>query len=533
MKPQALTPVWAFCLLLGTAPTAWAAAGSSAAPWLEAESASMEASPETGDKKADDEKHDGHGDEKHDGHDGEHAENHGDGPGKKGHGKKGHGGGHGHGSALSDVAKPLDIEGMPERPKPLLELGEPFLGTGTLKPGIQLPTGAVWQPAMLVFGNWRTAVQSFDADNGGGRITEVATRLDLFANLSLSGSERLVLGVRALDGMGEFTSYFLEHPDPSLDGEFRDVTDADIEILFFEGDFGEIFPNLDRDDFGSTDIGFSVGRQNLLFQEGLLMNDNVDGVGFTRNTLLPKGTSNFRSTFFYGWGDVNTSAFDERDARLFALLTSTDFLKSTVDADVAYVQADDLTGDLVVAGVSAVQRIGAMNSAFRVLGSHALDEENAFSSDGYLLFSELSWVPHGTHDLVYVNNFLAVDDFVPAARGVGGAGGGPLGRAGINFASADLGSFDAPLSNRASDVFGGAFGYQRFFNHTRQQILMELGYRIGTSNEQLDSYAATVRYQSAYGKHTVLVLDGFVGRQETLTGNEVPFGGRIELLFKF
>ena len=343
-----------------------------------------------------------------------------------------------------------------------------------------------------------------------------------------------MFGIRALDGGGEFTSYFFEHPDPTLDGEFRDITDADIEVLFFEGDFGEIFPDLDRDDFGSTDIGFSVGRQNLLFQEGLLLNDNIDGVGLTRNTLLPKGTSNFRATFFYGWGDVNTSAFAERDARLFALLTSTDFLKSTVDADLAYVQADDLTGDLVVAGVSAVQRLGMTNSAFRLLGSFAVDDETTDSSDGYLLFSELSWTPIGTHDLVYANNFWAVDNFVPAARGVGGAGGGPLGRAGINFASVGLGSFDAPLSSRASDVFGGAVGYQRFFSNTRKQLLMELGYRFGTEDDQEDSYAATIRYQSAHGKHTVLVLDGFVGRRELANGSEeVPFGGRVELLLKF
>ena len=448
-----------------------------------------------------------------------------------GHGETGDHGGHG--SRLSDEARPLDPN-MPQRPRPPIELGEPFLGTGTLNPGLQLPTGAVWQPSLLVFGNWRTAAQTFEADNGSGRTTELATRLDLFLNLSLSGSERLVVGIRALDGGGDFTSYFFESPDPSLDGEFRDVTDADIDTLFFEGDFGEIFPDLDRDDFGSTDVGFSVGRQNLLFQEGLLLNDNIDGVGLTRNTLLPTGTSNFRATFFYGWGEVNTSAFNERDAQLFALLTSTDFLKSTVDADLAYVRATDTSGDLVVGGVSAVQRIGSMNSAFRILGSYAVDEETPFTSDGLLLFSELSWVPHGTHDLVYANNFLAFDSFVPAARGVGGAGAGPLGRAGINFASADLGSFDAPLSSRATDVFGGAFGYQRFFDHTRKQLLMELGYRLGTEDDQDDSYAATVRFQSAHGKHTVLVLDGFVGHRESSFGDdEVPFGGRVELLFKF
>ena len=91
--------------------------------------------------------------------------NHEDGEhGKSGadHAKHGKHGKHGkHSSRLSDEEIPLQTEGFPERPKPLLELGEPFLGTGTLNPGYQLPTGAVWQPSLLVFGTYRTALQTF------------------------------------------------------------------------------------------------------------------------------------------------------------------------------------------------------------------------------------------------------------------------------------------------------------------------------------------------------------------------------------
>ena len=309
-----------------------------------------------------------------------------------GHGK-GHDEGHGkgHSSRLSDV--PIPLATLPQRPKPLVELGEPFLGTGTLKTGFELPTGAVWQPSLLLFGNLRLAAQSFEPDDGLGRISELVARLDLFANLQLSGSERLVVGIRATDDGGQFTSYFFEHPDPNLDGEFRDNLDADLEVLFFEGDFGEIFPNLDRDDFGSLDLGFSVGRQQMLFQEGLLINDTIDGIGLTRNTLLPGKSSNFRLTAFYGWGNLDSSLGAERDGELYALLTSTDRHKSTLDADIAYLRTDDGGGDLVAGGLSAVQRLGRMNSSFRLLASRAVDEETALAGDGFLLFNELSWVP--------------------------------------------------------------------------------------------------------------------------------------------
>ncbi|MDA8019178.1 MAG: hypothetical protein MPN21_17195 [Thermoanaerobaculia bacterium] len=436
-------------------------------------------------------------------------------------------------SRLSDEPRPLDLEGVPERPKPILELGEPFLGTGTLRRGFRLPTGAVWQPSALLFGSWRTAAQTFESDAGTGRVTELATRLDLFLNLQLSGSERLMVGVRALDGGGRFTSYFFEHPDPSLEDSFRDEVDADLDVLFFEGDFGEIFPNLDREDFGTLDYGFSIGRQNLLFQEGLLINDTIDGIGVTRNTLLPGNSPNFRATFFYGWGDVDTSAGAEREGNLFALLTSSDIRWSTIDADIAYVTDDD-DGDLLAAGVSAVQRLGRTNSSFRLLGSTALDDVSNTATDGFLLFSELSWVPHGTHDLIYANNFWAIDQYSPAARGVGGAAGGPLGRAGISFASVDLGSFDAPLSSRAHDVFGGAVGYQRFLDHTRKQILVELGYRFGTVDSEPDALAGIVRFQSAAGRRFVWVVDAFAGYRELVGGgNQDPYGARVELVVKF
>lgn len=464
-----------------------------------------------------------------------------------GHGEGDHGGGH-HGSRLSDVAIPLQLEGFPQRPKPILELGEPFLGTGTLDPGIKLPTGAVWQPSLLAFGTFRTALQSFAPSGSDSRTSEWANRLDLFFNLYLSGTERLVVGFRTFDQDGRFSGYVFESPDPALDGEFRDEFDGDIEVLFFEGELGEIFPNLDREDRGSLDVGFSVGRQPMLFQEGMLIQDTLDGIGLTRNTLLPPKTSNFRATLFFAWDNVHRGGLDptilggdlrganpeDRSGQLFALLTSTDVRRSTIDADLAYVQSDDpRVGDLAAIGLSAVQRLGRTNASFRLLGSFAVDDETAFSTDGVLFFSELSWTPKGNHDLLYVTSFAAAGEFSSAARGP--ATGGPLGRAGINFAAVGLGSYGAALSSRARDTAGGAVGYQKFFDHTRRQLIFELGARFGTSSAEADAFAGTVRFQQALGRRLVMVVDGFVGRRSGLPGigDDTLYGGRIELLTKF
>ena len=453
------------------------------------------------------------------------------------HGKKG---GH-HSSALSDEYIPLQLEGFPERPRYLIELGNPYLGTGRIRPGFQLPTGAVWQPSLIVFGTLRTALQSFDDD--GTRFTELATRLDLFANLQLSGTERLVVGFRNFDQDGRFTSYILE-PGPDdlafrnafgTDGDrFRDELNADIQSLYFEGDFGEIFPQLDKGDFGRSDIGFSVGRQPLLFQDGMLIQDSIDGIGLTRNTLLPQGTSNFRATLFVGVDNIHRGNVVDRDGEMVALLTSTDFRRSTVDADLVYVRSDEAAGDLIAGGISAVQRIGTRNTTFRLLASHAVDRETSQGTDGALLFGELSWTPHYTDDLIYFTGFLAMDEFSSAARGP--ATGGPLGRAGINFAAVGLGSYGAPLSSRAHDVAGGAFGYQKFYGAAkRRQLLAEIGLRVGTASDVADSGAATLRYQMAAGRRFVLVWDAFVGQRDggLLAEDRTLYGGRFELVVKF
>ena len=49
----------------------------------------------------------------------------------------------------------------PGRTRPLIELGDPFLGTGNIRPGFRLPGGAVWQPRLWVYGNYRSSLHSY------------------------------------------------------------------------------------------------------------------------------------------------------------------------------------------------------------------------------------------------------------------------------------------------------------------------------------------------------------------------------------
>lgn len=478
-------------------------------------------------------------------------------------------------SRLSDKVIPLAK--LPDRPKPLLELGTPFLGTGRIGRGFRLPGGAVWQPSFLLFGSFRTGFSYFD--NDCVRSAQWANRLDLFGNLYLSGTERFVFGLRPLDetvddATRSFTGAFWQSPDPNDSDGGVNAFNFDWDTVthfFFEGDLGEMLPNLDREDKWGMDLGFSVGRQPINFQEGLLINDFVDAVGVTRNNLRPPGTVNMRVTGLYAWNQINRNTpsgdalirnVEADGTRLFGMFTEIDWRSSTVAMDAIYVNGGTFrgpteveAGDGIFAGISFVQRFGLLNSSFRVLGSIPVGDKtpagNALgisdpASGGALFFSEISWTPHHSHDLIYINGFAAIDEYRAAA--LDPTVPGPLARAGFLFAGPGLGNFPGALSPTAADVIGGAAGYQMFLAKTRQQLLLELGGRISTqgcSGVQdscgSHSVAGGARYQIAIGRRNVLVLESHVAWDDLrgLTAVDLGmdsrfrFGSRIEWLVKF
>ena len=355
---------------------------------------------------------------------------------------------------ITDEYLPLAIDSFPDRPRPILELGNPFLGPGPLKDPILSPTGAFWNPSLLVWGTLRSGVTA--VDRGNNDRSQWANRLDLFAEARLSSTERLVVGLRPLDKDGEFTGYDFE-----LD-EDTDGANLDVQTAFIEGDFGEIFPGLDRDDASALDIGFGVGRQPVSFQDGIMVNDVMDALTLTRNSIRWNGVSNFRATALFAWDEVHRGrAVDDEDSVIVGLLTALDFVDNYVEADILFsTSSDDTIGDAINIGVGSTQRIGKMNSTFRANASIASEDDSAAAADGLLLTSVLSWVPHHTHDNLYVAAFASLDEFTSAARGP--ASGGPLSNIGVLFAATGLGNVGAPISPRANEVIGGAVGYQQF-----------------------------------------------------------------------
>ena len=432
-------------------------------------------------------------------------------------------------SRFSDEPAPLRLHDFPERPKPLLEIGDPFLGTGNLQKGFKIPTGAVWHPSLWVFGDFRTAIQTFD--NGNTRFTEWKSDLNLFGNLQLAATERILVGIRPLrSDNGAFTGYNFEPNGIEGWEEHFSENSFQLRTAFFEGEFGEIFPGLDQGDKLSLDYGLSIGRQPLTLQDGLLVNDDsIDMIAITRNALLPGIGSHMRVSALFGWNEIERNDNIEDDsAYLFGIDSFIDLPKSTVEADILYVTSDNQSDGLYL-GLGSIQRIGRINTTFRVNQSIALDSETVGVRTGTLLFGEASWEPYYTHNILYLNSFWGINDFSSAVRGP--ATGGPLGRTGLNFAAVGLGNYGSPLNNRAAHSAGGAFGYQMFFGELRRkQLVLELGGVSPTDGRPGSAQAIGARWQQAIGQRTVLRLDAFGALQQQ---SKEALGARLEFLVKF
>lgn len=433
-------------------------------------------------------------------------------------------------SKFSDKCIPL--ADIPKRPKPLIELGSPFLGTGVIRKGITLPGGAVWQPSLMAFATSRSAVQGFSNSADDSQLVEAVTRLDLFGNLYLTQTERVVVGFRPLDRDGRFTTRTLSS---SPDGRFvpdSNVTNFRVSTLFFEGDIAELLPNLDKDDSKRLDYYISVGRQPLSFQDGALVNeDQMDMLGLTKANLKIGGLINTRVTGVWGWNQITrhgaTRNVTDSSAKLFGLFTEIDTRKSTMELDAVYVKGSDSTGSGFHFGISDVRRIGGRSNTFRIMGSMPVGDELEFNRQGFLIQNQIGWTPHHSDNWVYVSAFAGIGSFRSAARGQ--ANGGPGGPIGVLFAAPGLGRLGAPLGNQVDDAVGGSIGYQMFFSHTRKQLLLELGGRMRTDDTAPggDLVGAGASFQAAMLRRWLLVVQGN-GRYNT-ESKKTLLGLRTEL----
>lgn len=412
------------------------------------------------------------------------------------------------------------------RPPLIYEGGDLFLGSGDLYEGFETPWGAVWQPQLWVFATVRSAVYTFD--NGvQSPSAEWGTRLDLYGNIQLTGTEKILIGFRPLD-RNRLDRFSRVTFNDNRGGDQEELN-LDIRTLFFEGDFGSLFPGLDKAGVKKLDYGFTVGRQLLQYQEGILINDEVDVVGLVRNNVRFPFITNLRTSVVYGWNEIGRSnAINNNSAKFFGTFNSVDTQVSTFNLDAIYIPDEEKDGDGYYIGASAIQRIGHFNTAFRINASLAENKSNAKVGDGVLFSSELSFTPHKSDDIVYLNTFVAAGNFTQAGREP--VVGGPLGALGILFASPSLGNFGSELDSFANDVIGFALGYEAFWDNHRRSLTLEVAGRAETGRDGVNDLAVGFEFRQRLLQRLQLQLDAHRSFQES---RDDGFGARMELQYQF
>jgi hypothetical protein len=429
-------------------------------------------------------------------------------------------------AALPDTYIPMvgqDVVG--ERTPPIVEIGNPFLGTGRLSEPVEIFTGAVWNPSIQIFGTYRAAIQGVD-DERAKPVAELVNRLDLYGNLQLSGTERILMGVTPLHDGNRYTRYTIAGGDEGAHEEFG----AHLSAAFGEFQVSQVFPFLGP--WGRIlDVNVAAGRQPISFQDGMLINDTLDSVGVAKNSLQLPGNVHGRVTGLFAWNEVNRGDnARDGDAHLYGLFSSFDFHESTVDADMVYVAGrGGRRGDSLHLGLSASQRFGLWNTKGRVLGSTALGDDGPAADDGVLLYGETSTSFPGDENIFYVNGFAGLGSFTSAARD--GTAGGPLGRAGILFSSANLGVFTAPLNNRGQNAVGGAVGYQMFLGGLDQHLTFELGGLADTVGDDKSGVGIGASYSRKLMDRLVFRSDAYVTHNEDDRGTGYGLRSEIQVIF--
>ncbi|MCB1225972.1 MAG: hypothetical protein KDK99_09210 [Verrucomicrobiales bacterium] len=404
--------------------------------------------------------------------------------------------------------------------------GDRFLSPGPIDPGIVLPTKATWRPYFTAFGTLRSGLQTFH--QGSKDITEWANRLDIFGNLYLTGTERILIGFRPLDYEGRFSGYSFGGSKPQ---GWVDELNLEPRTLFFEGDFGELFPFLDPKDRHHLDYQFSIGRQPFVLQDGLLANDIMDAFAVTRHNIYMLGASNSRITAIYAFNDIHRgNNIEDPDARLFALSTTLDYPHRTFETDAAWVTGSPGSGDGAFFGLGHRARFGHWSSTLRANASWALRGPSPAVDTGYLLTHEFSRNLRNSEDIFYFNTLVGSGHYTSAARGP--ANGGPLGSMGLLNRAVGLGAYGAPLKNSVGDTIAAAIGLQHFFDpEGYRNILVELGAR-GPWDGQSEKFTTALgaQYQQGFARGMIFTLGGFTGIDED---GDTSYGARTELLLKF
>jgi hypothetical protein len=421
--------------------------------------------------------------------------------------------------------------------RPLVELGMPFYDTGPVPPP-SLDCGPTNPalPRFYLYGDYRAAA-AYNNQNGSDKGV-LANRLNLEWDLWITATERFHMSTGPFQDGNDFMRVEFNDYDAEFEDEL-DFFDDDTDALFFEGDLGYMLGGW-RGRYASFDMPVAVGLIPLLFQNGVWMEDAILGVAATipaRNSPW-LDWSNYDVTFFAGFDQVTSPAFDESNSAAH-LVGVTSFIESRGGYwEPGYAFLDD-TADQGRSyhnfGLSYTRRyLNLVSNSMRVIVNAGQDAPaGEDTAEGVLLIAENSFLTKNPYNVIpYVNMWAGFDDPQSVARA--GAAGGVLRNTGILFESDNLTGYPT-LDATANDTYGAAIGIDLLSPEFTHQLILEAAVLQvfgdpAFRNAPGDQYGIGARYQVPISHCTLLRFDVMHGWLEDT--NDIS-GARAEFRWKF
>jgi hypothetical protein len=443
-----------------------------------------------------------------------------------------------------DAKAELDVYSgrhMIDRPRPPVELGLRLYDRGAYTPrptwlGAKNPIGFHF----LSYGDFRVAGAYNDngvaAVNGKTEQSTIAARLNMDMDAQFTATERIHAFVRPIDKNGSFTRYQI---NGGVKNKFVHELDFDIDTLFFEGDVGAMRQGL-TGRTNSMDMPIAVGRVPIITQNGVWIEDAIDGAAFsiTAKNNPRLDISNMDLTFFAALNNVTTPADTTNKSRVFGMAGFADLLRGYLEYGYGYLDAETSGHSYHNLTVAFSKRYhDHIANSVRLIGNFGQKGVGGVkTADGVLLLVENSLVPtrHFAWSTVNPLNFVPYLNLFagfksPQSLARGGDSGGVLRNTGLAFESDGLTGYPT-LDARAQDSYGGAIGVEYLFQLDRQ-IVFEAATVQRRGNSVLGSeHSIGARYQHPFTKVWILRLDAMKGWRQ---GRKDVFGARIEFRRKF
>ena len=419
--------------------------------------------------------------------------------------------------------------------RPWVEWWRPFYSGGLYPPAIPVFSDVnPLTPHFLVYGDYRAAVGIHR--DAGQPVRSIANRLNLEMDLRFTGTERLHAFMGPLDHNNRFTRFDFSD---SADARFEEELDAQLDTVFFEGDLGAMSGGVIGVD-APFDLPFSMGRIPLLYQNGIWMEDAIDGVAiaFPWRNQPTLNWSNYEVSFFAGFNQVTSPAFNNNNqaAQVFGSAWFIEAYDGYIEADYAYLNDHDQRGrSYHNSAIAYTRRYGArISNSLRLLGNIGQAGPRVDrSADGALLLWENSWVsPHPATVVPYWNAFLGYGRPQSVARAAGS--GGILRNTGINFESDALTNYPT-LDASGSNAYGGAVGINLLSSDFRRQWVAEFAALDTYGDDRLSlapgaQYGLGTRWQRSLSNWTLIRADLMYG---WLDQTADIYGTRVEFRWKF